>query len=127
MSDYQLLICPVCLSQVEDHSEEGAWCYHNGYGHVEPMEVPVSVPAKDLSEAQNAAQPALEDSWEREAKRRKEREEWEALPSKEKERFKAERWAKLTPIEKAMDEAVWGVLEDLRKPSFLEQISAKRA
>jgi hypothetical protein len=36
---YKLLICPVCLEQVEWDREEGSACFHAEYGHVEAIEV----------------------------------------------------------------------------------------
>jgi len=103
VDQYEILICPVCLTQIERDWETGADCYHRELGgNVEAVTVPASVLAKDLSDAVAAAQPKLKEEKEKEAKRRKEREAWEALPAEERERIKAEEWAKMSPMEKAL-------------------------
>lgn len=103
MAEYEIKVCPVCLEQIETDWETGADCYHREYGgNVEAVTVPASVLAKKLSEAIEAVQPKLEEQQQEEAERVKKREEWEALPEEERERLRAERWAAMSPMEKAL-------------------------
>lgn len=105
MAEYEIMVCPVCLGQVEPEYEQPTGHYHEDYvGIVKPVTISASVLAKKLSEAIEVAQPKLEEQRQEEAERRKKRAEWEALPKEERERIKAERWAKMSTMEKALYE-----------------------
>lgn len=115
MAEYEIKVCPVCLTQIETDWETGADCYHQEYGgNVEAVTVPASVLAKKLSDAVKAAQPKLEEQRQEEAERRQRRAEWKALPKAERERIRAERWAAMSPMEKAFSQQFGLSEEDLR-------------
>lgn len=94
MSDsaYIVLICPVCMKQVED-LDEGCGCWHKEYGgDVEAVSVAASVDPLALHAACIERSQELEEQKAAQAKRDKEREAWQALPKEERERIEAERW-----------------------------------
>lgn len=103
MAEYEIMVCPVCMEQVEPEYEGPTGHYHEDYaGTVGPVTIPASVLAKKLSDAVKAAQPKLEEQRQEEVGRVKKREEWEALPEAERERIRAKRWAAKSSLEKAM-------------------------
>lgn len=114
---YELLICPVCLEQVEPGGyEDVTGCYHQNYGgYVEPMTIPAHVMASDLSAAREGADPVLEKLLARETARREKQEAWEALPQAEKDRIKAEEWAAMTPEQKAFHNLTESLTESFRE------------
>lgn len=127
--EYKLLICPVCLEQVEPGGfEDITACWHSEYGgEVEPMTVPAHVMASDLSVAKEAADPVLEQLLAKETPRREKREAWEALPQAEKDRIKAEEWAAMTPEQKAFHNLTESFRKSLTRqlygnPPLLDQI-----
>lgn len=116
MAEYEIMVCPACMEQIHfaDY-EEPPGHYHDGYaGVIVPVTIPASALAKKLSEAVKAAQPKLEEQRQEEAERVRKREEWEALPEEERERIRAERWAAMSPMEKAMYQAFGLAEADLR-------------
>lgn len=59
---YELLICPVCGSQVEPDYEEGRTCFHEDYGgYIEPVEVDAVPDAEQLRSRQALARFRLQE------------------------------------------------------------------
>lgn len=115
MPEYEIMVCPVCLEQVEPEHEGPTSHYHEDYvGTVEPVTVPASVLAEKFLDAVEAAWAKLEEQWQEEAERREKRAEWKALPEAERERIRAERWAAMSPMEKALYQQFELSEEDLR-------------
>lgn len=117
MSDYEVMICPVCMKQVEYGGyEEPTGHYHDEYaGIVQPVTVPASVDPHKLHAACIKVSGTLREQKDEESKRRKEREDWDALPQAEKDRILAERWAAMSTEEKAFSQMVDGMRADLSR------------
>lgn len=117
--DYRILICPVCQEQVSEDRDYGAACYHEDYGYVEPVEIPVvAVNARIVAAAVAAVRPSLRDQREAASERKRKQAEWDALPQGEKDRIKAERWEKMTPEQKAMQTMVEAMRKDFSRQAF---------
>lgn len=113
--DYTLLVCPVCLEQTwESFGWEGesANHFHEEWGEVEPLRLKVDLP--DFAELREAALLALQPQKAEQAKRKAEREAFEALPETEKERIRAEKRAAMSPMERLLHDSIGAQLKDSR-------------
>lgn len=116
---YELLICPVCLKQVEWDAEYGSTCYHDEYGEVEAVRVEAE--PKGLTPARHLALFRLQEQKREVSFREAERRWFANLPQEERERIDAERLAKMTSFDRMMDQALKSMIEDSKR-SLLTQL-----
>lgn len=120
---YEILVCPVCLQQMEHDPEYGSDCYHDEYGgSVEAIRL--TVEPQNLSLTRDLALFRLQDAKREAAFKLAERRVYEKLSQEEKDRLKAERWAKMSPMEKALHQQLEGqresLLSQLSRGGFME-------
>lgn len=115
MSDYTILICPVCHEQVEESYEYGAYCSHDQYGQVAAIQVRVQPFTASINEGIAKVQDALKEQRRKHETREAMYDWFRSLPKEERDRMEAERRSKMSPTALAMESMVRAQADDMRR------------